>query len=255
MPAHDEETLLPACLAALRRAVDTVGIPVQVLVVADTCTDQTAVTAQACGARVISIRARNVGAARAAGMTELLRLTAGRTRPRSGWPLPTPTPWCPRLAAAPAQLRRRGAGMSSSGPSKSPTGTSIRRMCRPRSRPGTEFGAGPHPCRPSLRLPPSPRLRMYTALTSASGRRPTSRRAGSGRCARPRTTPCSPPRPRRAVRSCRPATSPSRPRAAARRGRPAGSATCCGRWPRCRTHPLSRYPPGRAVPSRVSRVA
>ena len=46
--------------------------------VADTCTDQTAATARACGAQVISIRARNVGAARAAGMTELLRLTAGR---------------------------------------------------------------------------------------------------------------------------------------------------------------------------------
>jgi glycosyltransferase involved in cell wall biosynthesis len=78
VPAHNEETLLPACLAALRRAANAVGIPVQVLVVADTCADQTAVTAQACGARVISIRARNVGAARAAGMTELLRLTAGR---------------------------------------------------------------------------------------------------------------------------------------------------------------------------------
>ena len=84
VPAHDEETLLPACLAALRRAVNTVGIPVQVLVVADTCTDQTAVTAQACGARVISIRARNVGAARAAGMTELLRLSAGRD-PAAVW--------------------------------------------------------------------------------------------------------------------------------------------------------------------------
>ena len=62
---HNEETLLPACLVALRRAVNAVGIPVQVLVVADACTDQTAVTAQACGAGVISIRARNVGAARA----------------------------------------------------------------------------------------------------------------------------------------------------------------------------------------------
>jgi GT2 family glycosyltransferase len=84
VPAHDEETLLPACLMALRRAVNAVGIPVQVLVVADTCTDQTAVTARAWGARVLSIRARNVGAARAAGMTELLRLTAGRD-PAAFW--------------------------------------------------------------------------------------------------------------------------------------------------------------------------
>jgi hypothetical protein len=84
VPAHNEEGLLPACLVALRRAVNAVGIPVQVLVVADTCTDQTAVTAQACGVRVTSIRARNVGVARAAGMTELLRLTAGRD-PAAVW--------------------------------------------------------------------------------------------------------------------------------------------------------------------------
>ena len=47
VPAHNEETLLPACLMALQRAVSAVGVPVQVLVVADTCTDQTAVTARA----------------------------------------------------------------------------------------------------------------------------------------------------------------------------------------------------------------
>jgi len=91
VPAHNEETLLPACLMALRRAVSAVGVPVQVLVVADTCTDQTAVTARACGASVISIRARNVGAARAAGMTELLRLTAGRD-PAAIWLATTDAP-------------------------------------------------------------------------------------------------------------------------------------------------------------------
>lgn len=75
VPAHDEETLLPACLTALRHAADAVSIPVHVLVVADTCADQTAATAREYGAQVISIGARNVGAARAAGMAELLRLT------------------------------------------------------------------------------------------------------------------------------------------------------------------------------------
>jgi hypothetical protein len=84
VPAHNEETLLSACVAALQRAVNAVSIPVQVLVVADSCTDQTAVTARACGARVISISARNVGAARAAGVTELLRLMAGRD-PTAVW--------------------------------------------------------------------------------------------------------------------------------------------------------------------------
>jgi glycosyltransferase involved in cell wall biosynthesis len=77
VPAHDEETLLPACLAALDRVAGGIGVPVSVLVVADTCTDGTAAAARACGARVIAIGARNVGAARAAGMAELLRLTAG----------------------------------------------------------------------------------------------------------------------------------------------------------------------------------
>jgi glycosyltransferase involved in cell wall biosynthesis len=84
VPAHNEETLLPACLAALRRAVSALQVPVHVLVVADTCTDQTVTAARAGGARVISIRARRVGAARAAGMTELLRLTSG-SDPSAVW--------------------------------------------------------------------------------------------------------------------------------------------------------------------------
>jgi len=78
VPAHNEETLLATCLAALREAGRAVTqVPVYLVAVADTCTDQTAATARACGARVISIHARRVGAARAAGMRELLRLTAG----------------------------------------------------------------------------------------------------------------------------------------------------------------------------------
>ena len=80
VPAHNEETLLPACLMALRHAADAVSIPVYVLVVADTCTDGTIAAARACGTRVIRIGARNVGAARAAGMSELLRLTAASDR-------------------------------------------------------------------------------------------------------------------------------------------------------------------------------
>ena len=78
VPAHNEEALLPACLAALRRAARAVRIPVHLVVVADTCTDRTAAVARACGAEVISLGARNVGAARAAGMAGVLRLAAGR---------------------------------------------------------------------------------------------------------------------------------------------------------------------------------
>jgi glycosyltransferase involved in cell wall biosynthesis len=84
VPAHNEEAMLPACLAALRRAVAAAGIPVHLVVVADTCSDRTAAVARACGARVISTGARNVGAARAAGMTEMLRLAAGRD-PAAVW--------------------------------------------------------------------------------------------------------------------------------------------------------------------------
>jgi glycosyltransferase involved in cell wall biosynthesis len=84
VPAHNEETLLPACLRALRRAARSVSIPVHVLVAADACTDGTAAAARARGARVVAIRARSVGAARAAGMTELLRLTAG-SDPAAVW--------------------------------------------------------------------------------------------------------------------------------------------------------------------------
>ena len=84
VPAHNEEMLLPACLRALRRAAGIVSMPVHLLVVADACTDQTIAAARAGGARVTGIRARNVGAARAAGMAELLRLTA-YTRPAAVW--------------------------------------------------------------------------------------------------------------------------------------------------------------------------
>ena len=84
VPARNEETLLPSCLSALQQAVRSVSIPVHVLVVADSCTDGTAEAARARGAEIISIQARSVGAARAAGMTELLRLTAA-TDPAAVW--------------------------------------------------------------------------------------------------------------------------------------------------------------------------
>lgn len=80
VPAHDEEALLPACLAALGRAARRLSLPVHLMVAADCCTDRTAAVARACGAGVIRLSARCVGAARAAGMAELLRLTVGPDR-------------------------------------------------------------------------------------------------------------------------------------------------------------------------------
>lgn len=64
VPAHNEQEHLPACLGALGGAA--------VIVVADACTDRTAEVARRCGATVIELAARNVGAARAAGVRDLL---------------------------------------------------------------------------------------------------------------------------------------------------------------------------------------
>jgi glycosyltransferase involved in cell wall biosynthesis len=78
VPAHDEEELLPACLAALRAAAGPLaGLPVHLVVVADACTDQTARLARAGGAQVVEVDARRVGAARAAGVRDVLHRTRG----------------------------------------------------------------------------------------------------------------------------------------------------------------------------------
>jgi glycosyltransferase involved in cell wall biosynthesis len=104
VPAHNEETLLPDCLAALQRAARGLRIPVHVLVAADACTDRTEAVARAAGARVAVVSARRVepagvgpagvgpagvgpagvGTARAVGMTELLRLMTG-SEPEAVW--------------------------------------------------------------------------------------------------------------------------------------------------------------------------
>jgi glycosyltransferase involved in cell wall biosynthesis len=77
VPAHNEEDLLRSCLTAVRRAEGALaGIPVHLVVVADACADRTAEVAREAGATVVEIRARSVGAARAAGMRKVLRRTA-----------------------------------------------------------------------------------------------------------------------------------------------------------------------------------
>jgi glycosyltransferase involved in cell wall biosynthesis len=85
VPAHNEQDLLPSCLASLHRAaMELHGTPVHLLVVADACRDQTAQVARHGGASVVSIGARNVGAARAAGMREVLS-KAGHLDPADTW--------------------------------------------------------------------------------------------------------------------------------------------------------------------------
>ena len=75
------DRLLSCDLAAV---AGSVSVPVHLLVEADSCTDSTAAAAAACRAGVIGVRARSVGAARAAGMRQLLRLTAGQD-PAAVW--------------------------------------------------------------------------------------------------------------------------------------------------------------------------
>lgn len=74
VPAHDERDLLPACLAALAVAAERVApTAVEVVVVADACSDDTAALAAAAGAVVVTVHDRSVGHARAAGMAYALR--------------------------------------------------------------------------------------------------------------------------------------------------------------------------------------
>ena len=85
VPAHDEQDLLPSCLAAVRRAAQALrGVPVHLVVVADACRDRTAHVARRGGAAVVTIGARSVGAARAAGVRAVLRRT-GHLDPADVW--------------------------------------------------------------------------------------------------------------------------------------------------------------------------
>jgi glycosyltransferase involved in cell wall biosynthesis len=85
VPAHDEQDLLPACLASLRRAAQALrGARVHLVVVADACRDRTADVARQGGAAVVTTSARSVGAARAAGVREVLRRT-GHLDPADVW--------------------------------------------------------------------------------------------------------------------------------------------------------------------------
>jgi glycosyltransferase involved in cell wall biosynthesis len=75
IPAHNEETFLPACLQAVNLAAqhpELDGEPVAIVVVLDSCTDRSAMIAARYNVPTISINARNVGIARAAGAAAML---------------------------------------------------------------------------------------------------------------------------------------------------------------------------------------
>ena len=78
VPAHNEQRLLPACLASLRLAARHRGlrdVAVHIVPVLDACSDDTG----GCAPDAVAVQARNVGVARAAGFTEVLRREAGRS--------------------------------------------------------------------------------------------------------------------------------------------------------------------------------
>jgi glycosyltransferase involved in cell wall biosynthesis len=70
IPAHNEEQVIGETVRAARLAASDArlgGERVEIVVVLDGCTDATSVHATRAGARTVSIRARNVGVARAVG--------------------------------------------------------------------------------------------------------------------------------------------------------------------------------------------
>lgn len=77
--AHNEEVYIVACLEHIRKAIGNQRLkdePVDVVVVADACSDDTASLAEEAGAKVIVTDSRNVGAARRAGADCLLHRQA-----------------------------------------------------------------------------------------------------------------------------------------------------------------------------------
>jgi glycosyltransferase involved in cell wall biosynthesis len=67
VPAHNEQRYLPACLASIAHAARSIDCDVEVVVVANRCTDATAEIARAAGAVVIDSDARTIAAVRNAG--------------------------------------------------------------------------------------------------------------------------------------------------------------------------------------------
>lgn len=75
IPAYNEERDIGRCVRAAREAACHPGLEgeaVEVIVVLDSCTDATGVRAAQAGAHTLSVRAQNVGMARAAGAEALL---------------------------------------------------------------------------------------------------------------------------------------------------------------------------------------
>ena len=86
IPAHNEAVRLPGCLAAVRAAAARLPVPVRTVVVLDACDDGSAeiIGRCSCAVHVVTVDARNVGAARAAGFAAAQSL-CGETDPARIW--------------------------------------------------------------------------------------------------------------------------------------------------------------------------
>lgn len=146
VPAHNEQELLPACLVSLRDAARALcGTPVRLVVVADACRDRTVQAARRGGASVVTISARSVGVARAAGAREVLR-RAAHLAPADIWLATTDAD-----TVVPASWLRRQARYASQGWDAA-VGTvrvadwsGYRPETRSQFRERYDSGTGPHP--------------------------------------------------------------------------------------------------------------
>lgn len=68
IPAHNEAAFLPGCLSAARRAAEQAGIEIEIIVVLNRCTDETADIALRHGARLVNEDAKNLSRIRNAGV-------------------------------------------------------------------------------------------------------------------------------------------------------------------------------------------
>ena len=79
VPAHNEARLLPKTLAAIAAAAAAVAGEVEVIVVANRCTDSTATLARDTGAVVVPSDARNISAVRNAGAADRTNLSCSKS--------------------------------------------------------------------------------------------------------------------------------------------------------------------------------
>jgi glycosyltransferase involved in cell wall biosynthesis len=68
VPAHNEQRTLPACLQSIQRAAASIRCGVEIVVVANRCTDSTAQIAQDAGAVIVHDDSRSIAAVRNAGI-------------------------------------------------------------------------------------------------------------------------------------------------------------------------------------------